>query len=86
MRATSFDKKSVIHDFLVLGEAASRIPAEVRDLAPDIPWRDMVAMRNRLIHACFRVELQIVFRAALVELPMLRWQLQALRDRLDTSD
>jgi len=79
-------QKSVIHDFMVLGEAASRIPPETRALAPEIPWRDMVAMRNKLIHAYFRIELPIVFRAAIVELPELRRQLEALRDRLDASD
>jgi uncharacterized protein with HEPN domain len=79
-------QKSVIHDFMVLGEAASRIPPATRALAPDIPWRDMVAMRNRLIHAYFGVELQIVFRAATVELPELRQKLEALRQRLDAGD
>ncbi len=79
-------QKAVVHDFLVLGEAASRIPAEIRDLAPEIPWRDMVAMRNKLIHAYFGVEVAIVFRAATVELPGLRRQLETLRARLDTED
>ena len=78
--------KAVVHDFLVLGEAASRIPAAIRDLAPDIPWRDMVAMRNKLIHGYFGVELAIVFRAATVELPELRGRLEALRARLDALD
>jgi uncharacterized protein with HEPN domain len=79
-------RKSVVHDFMVLGEAASRVPAEIRDLSPDIPWRDIVAMRNKLIHAYFGVELAIVFRAAIAELPELRRQLQALRAALDSRD
>lgn len=79
-------QKAVIHDFLVLGEAASRIPAQIRDLAPEVPWRDMVAMRNKLIHAYFGVEVEIVFRAATVELPGLRDQLEGLCARLDAED
>ncbi len=76
-------RKSVVHHIMVLGEAASRVPREIRDLAPDIPWRDMVAMRNKLIHAYFGVELQIVDQAAVAELPELRLQLEELRKRVD---
>ena len=78
-------QKSVIHDFMVLGEAASRGPPETRALAPEIPWRDMVAMRNKLIHAYLRIEPPIVLRAAIVELPELRRQLETRRARLDAE-
>lgn len=34
-----------------IGEAATRIPTEIRDMAPDIPWRRIIGLRNRLMHA-----------------------------------
>ena len=34
----------------IVGEAASAVSQEVRDQHPEIPWRSIVAMRNRLIH------------------------------------
>jgi uncharacterized protein with HEPN domain len=38
----------------ILGEAGSKVSPEARTSAPFIPWREMAAMRNRLIHAYFR--------------------------------
>ena len=40
-----------VRNLEILGEAASRVSAQVREAHPEIPWRDMADMRNRLIHA-----------------------------------
>lgn len=44
---------SVVRCIEVIGEAASRLSSEVRTANPEIPWQDMMGMRNRLIHAYF---------------------------------
>lgn len=44
----------------ILGEAASRVSAETREANPQIPWREVVSTRNRLIHAYFDIDLDIV--------------------------
>ena len=44
----------------IVSEAASRVTAESQQDQPDIPWRDIVAMRNRLIHGYFDVDLDRV--------------------------
>lgn len=84
--AETIRRKAIIRDFLVLGEAATNIPPEVRQLSPEIPWRKIVAMRNVLIHGYFLTELDVVFATAKHDLPELRRQLEALRDRLDVGD
>lgn len=62
----------------VIGEAASRITERTREAAADIPWSLIVSMRNRLIHAYFDVDLNVVWKAASEELPELLPKLRAL--------
>ena len=53
----------------VAGEAAAQLSPETRDALPQIPWRAMISMRNRLIHAYHLVNLDIVWKAVTVEFP-----------------
>jgi uncharacterized protein with HEPN domain len=55
----------------IIGEAGARVSREGRTEVPDIPWREIVAMRNRLIHACFDVDLDAVWRTIKDDLPPL---------------
>jgi uncharacterized protein with HEPN domain len=53
----------------VVGEAASRVTAETRTELSGIPWFDIVAMRNRLIHTYFDIDLDVVWATVEVDLP-----------------
>ncbi len=55
----------------IMGEAASRITSEFRLAHPEIPWRLPIAMRNRLVHAYFDINLDILWQTADAELPAL---------------
>jgi uncharacterized protein with HEPN domain len=70
----SIDRKTrnaVIRSLEVMGEAASKIPFETRDNYPEIPWKYMVGMRNKLIHEYFGVDLEIVWTVCTQEIPPL---------------
>jgi uncharacterized protein with HEPN domain len=45
----------------VIGEAASRVSKEFRDAHPEIAWREMTGMRNRIVHDYWRVDFEIVW-------------------------
>ena len=62
----------------VVGEASSRVSAVARDERPEVPWSAIVGMRNRLVHAYFDVDTELVWKTTHVELPALRAQLQTL--------
>ena len=62
----------------VVGEAASRVTEITRRSAADIPWSSVVSMRNRLIHAYFDVDSDVVWKTATEELPALLPKLRAL--------
>jgi uncharacterized protein with HEPN domain len=55
----------------VIGEAAGRVSEDRRAAAPDIPWRQIVGMRNRLIHGYGTVDHDVLWDAAHDDLPEL---------------
>jgi uncharacterized protein with HEPN domain len=69
---------ALVHASEVLGEAASRISEETQATHPGIPWRAIIGMRNRLIHASFEINTEIVWQTVTQEIPALLPQLQAL--------
>jgi len=68
----------ITRNFQILGEAASRISEDYRAAHPEIPWREMIDLRNRLVHAYFDVNLDIVWSTVQQDLPRLLPQLTAL--------
>ncbi|HEV8678219.1 MAG TPA: HepT-like ribonuclease domain-containing protein [Stellaceae bacterium] len=62
----------------IFGEAASRLSASTRENSPDIPWGDIIGMRNRLTHVYFDVNSDIVWQSTTEELPELLSKLRAL--------
>jgi len=62
---------SIVKSVELIGEAASRISKECRDTHPEIPWNDIVAMRNRLIHVYFDIDLDRVWDTVTDDLPPL---------------
>jgi uncharacterized protein with HEPN domain len=69
---------AVIKCIEIAGEAASKVTSELRADAPQIPWQDIVAMRNRLTHGYFDINLDIVWKTVTEELPALVAALQKL--------
>ena len=64
-----------------LGEAANKTSDECRNRYSNIAWDDMVGMRNRLIHAYFDINLNIVWRTVNEELPPLISELESILSR-----
>ncbi len=62
---------AVIRQFEIIGEAARLVSQELKDAHPEIPWRQMTKMRNRLIHEYFRVDVEIVWDAVQIDIPSL---------------
>ncbi len=53
----------------VIGEAANRLSESTRESAPEIPWHEIIALRNRLVHGYFAVDLDILWSVAREDLP-----------------
>jgi Protein of unknown function DUF86 len=42
---------SILHHLTVIGEAISRLPVELRERHPEVPWRQIIAVRHRIVHS-----------------------------------
>ena len=62
----------------IIGEATKRLPTEFRQQHPDIPWKDMAGMRDRIIHGYDNVNLRIVWDVVKHDIPHLKPQLQQI--------
>jgi uncharacterized protein with HEPN domain len=80
------DKKTinaVIRSLEVMGEAAKRVPEDIRAKYPEIPWKRMAGMRDKLIHEYAGVDLETVWDVAKEELPAIKPMLERLKESLD---
>jgi uncharacterized protein with HEPN domain len=69
----------IIRKLEIIGEASKRLTPEFRDALPDIPWKDVIGMRNKLVHDYFGVNLEAVWETATVEVPELRGALEIIQ-------
>lgn len=67
----------------IIGEAAGRVTAETRAKLPQIPWSDVVAMRNRLIHGYDSVDHDILWDTIDQDLPLLLAAVELLIQQID---
>ena len=62
----------------IIGEAASRITPEFRERYSDVPWGDIIGMRNRLIHAYYDVNLDTLWKTVENDVPFLIERLEEI--------
>ena len=72
---------AVIYNFLVIGEAARLVPQTVTDNFPEIPWRQIAGMRDKLTHAYFSTDYELVWKTITVVLPQFRAVIQKILER-----
>ena len=60
---------SLVKSIEIMGEAASKVTKESRDNYPEVPWLNIIAMRNRLIHVYFDIDLDRVWDTITDDLP-----------------
>lgn len=87
--ALASDEKTlfaIVRALEVVGEAAKRVPEDVRRRFPDVPWRRMAAMRDRLVHDDFGVDPEIVRRTVEEDLPPLLVRLEEILVRIDREE
>lgn len=77
----------MLHHLTVIGEAIGRLSVEVRERHPEVPWRQIAAVRNRIVHAYFDLDWQILWDAAAGDIPELHRQvLDILRTEFSETE
>jgi len=72
---------AVIRAFEIIGEAARQIPENIQKDNPDIPWREITGMRNKLTHEYFGVNTKVVWRTVHEDLPVIIPLLQKMLEK-----
>lgn len=81
--ASLMAQDAVIRNFVIIGEATKRLPADFRRQQPEIPWRGMAAFRDVLTHDYEEVDLDEVWRVVEIELPKAKAGIASLLPPLD---
>jgi uncharacterized protein with HEPN domain len=74
---------AVIRNFEIIGEAAKNIPINIKEQYPDVPWDEMYSLRNRISHAYFGIDYEIIWHILTVYLPENRSQIEDIRNILE---
>ena len=77
-------KRAFVRSLEIIGEAAKKIPPDVKAMQPDIEWRKVSGLRDRLIHDYFSIDYAIVWDVAANKLPDLHNSLNSLLRNLDS--
>lgn len=75
-----WDQAALIRHLEIIGEAASQVSQEIKDLHTHIPWRRMSDFRNILIHQYFAVDPTLVWEIIGKDIPKLKSEIEKLRD------
>ncbi len=75
--------KAVIRDLEVIGEAAKRLPLDWQENYPDIPWRKMARMRDKLIHHYMGIEMETVWATATEIVPPLVDRIRDIVEKIE---
>ena len=71
-------QNAIVKVLEIIGEAASRITTDTRRAYPQIPWRQIIGLRNRVVHGYFDVDLKLIWQIVRQDIPILIDQLQDL--------
>jgi len=68
-------RSAVLHQLMIIGEAVAHLSQELRERYPGIPWTDIKAFRNIIVHDYFGIDWGEAWRSATARVPVLRAQI-----------
>lgn len=69
---------AVVRNLEVIGEATKNLSSRLRKICPQIPWKELAGVRDKMIHHYFGISYEIVWKIAREQLPQLLPQIEAL--------
>jgi len=69
---------AVIRSIEIIGEASKNIPETIKTGYPELPWKQMAGMRDKLIHAYFGADSETIYKAAKANIPQLKNPIQKI--------
>ncbi|HUD45035.1 MAG TPA: DUF86 domain-containing protein [Patescibacteria group bacterium] len=75
---TRIIQQAVVRNIEIIGEASQHLPSEFKDRYPTIPWRQISATRNKIIHEYFGIKLDVIWKTIQEDLPDLKQALDLI--------
>ena len=85
MKADVMRYHAVVYNIMIIGEAANLLTKEFRDKHPEVPWRDIVDMRNALAHGYITTNANLVWETYTSDLPQLHVQITQYIEELNNN-
>lgn len=83
--ADQFLQVWMVHHIQIIGEAVQRVSQPLRAKHPEVPWAEIAAMRNILVHGYFQIDLDEVWSVVEKDVPVLKPKIEAILDELGGS-
>lgn len=77
---------AIIRNFQIIGQAVKKVSPALKERTPELHWRAIAGMRDRLVHGYFDIDLSVVWESSTVNVPVLQAQVIALVDLLGGED
>ncbi len=71
-------KDAVVRNLEIIGESANQIPKNIRQKFSDVPWFQIIGLRNKMIHGYFVVDYRIVWEIVKKDIPSLRRKIELI--------
>jgi uncharacterized protein with HEPN domain len=85
MKANVMCFHAVVYNIMIIGEATNLLTKDFRDQHPEVPWRDIVYMRNALVHGYITTNATLVWDTYTTDLPLLKKQISQLIEELTNN-
>jgi uncharacterized protein with HEPN domain len=73
-------QRAFVRSIEIIGEAAKKLPEELKQSYPNIEWKSITGMRDRLIHDYFGIDYEIVWDVVINKIPQLHKEIQQIID------
>lgn len=74
---------AVVRNFSIIGEAGTHIPEEFQEKYPNLPWHEIISMRNKIIHEYFGLNEEILWKTIQDDLPKLKKELTSINVQIN---
>jgi uncharacterized protein with HEPN domain len=86
LRDRPLERAGIERMLTILGEAAKSLSPQLRRQFPDIPWRAIAGMRDKITHHYFGVDYEAVFETITVDIPVLKQGITAILDEVEDPE
>ena len=76
---------AVIRNLEIIGEAVNKVPPSIKQETKEIPWKDIVGLRNKVIHEYFEVDIPVIWKTVKEDIPLLAKQVKKVLKELGSK-